>query len=56
MPEAIGYEADICWFCKGNEAGFRRGEDLNPKMDHDACQDCARKPYPQPKQFQEEAA
>lgn len=52
--EQPGYAEDVCWFCDGKEAGFRRGEDQNPKVDHDACEDCARKPYPQPKQFETE--
>lgn len=53
--EAPGYQEDRCHFCNGKEAGFSRREDGasgNSKY-FDACQDCVRKPYPQPKQFEE---
>ena len=49
-----GYGKDVCFFCKGRNAGYRRGDDDNPKSNHDACEECARKPYPQPKQFENE--
>lgn len=49
-----GYEKDKCWFCHKGFAGYQRGEDDNPRVMHDACEACARKPYPQPKQFQKE--
>jgi hypothetical protein len=51
-----GYEKDKCWFCHGKNAGYQRGEDGNIKALHDACEKCARKPYPQPKQFQSQEA
>lgn len=50
----VGYEEDVCAFCHEKNAGYWRGTDDNPKANKDACESCARKPYPQPKNFQEE--
>ena len=51
----IGYERDKCHFCNKHEAGFGRAEDQKPTGPYfDACEECAKKPYPQPKQFKEE--
>jgi hypothetical protein len=62
------YDRDKCHFCGKSAkdspksdpakyvAGYRRGTDDNPRLNFDACETCARKPYPQPKQFQQEEA
>lgn len=63
MSEGIGYEGVLCEFClrktdkQGNPviAGYkRRPKYANEGPWLDACEDCARKPYEQPKQFQKE--
>ena len=49
-----GYTEAVCSFCKGPDAGYQRRKTYageGPWLD--ACEDCARKPYEQPKQFQE---
>lgn len=60
--EFIGpYDKDKCHFCGKSAkngwkhtAGFQRAEDAKSSGPFfDACEVCARKPYPQPKQFQE---
>jgi hypothetical protein len=56
------YDDDKCHFCKKgakngveHTAGFQRAEDSKPSGPFfDACESCARKPYPQPKQFENE--
>jgi len=63
--EFIGpYDRDVCHFCKKsdkthptkdarNVAGFARAEDTKPTGPFfNACESCAKKPYPQPKQFE----
>ena len=62
-PEFVGpYDEIKCHFCgkSGKKdgwkhtAGFGRAEDSKPSGPFfPACQACAEKPYPQPKQFQE---
>jgi hypothetical protein len=48
----IGYEDVVCHFCGKPEAGYARAEDEKPNGPYfDACENCARKPYPQPKQL-----
>ena len=59
MNEAIGYANVKCHFnfpgCKKNHAGYSRAEDDNPRgAVFDACENCVRKPNPQPDQFREE--
>jgi hypothetical protein len=49
-----GFEHDKCHFCGKGNAGYQRRETyatVGPWFD--ACEKCARKPYEQPKQFQE---
>ncbi len=54
MSEPISYENDRCHFCGKPGAGYQRAEDANPPGPFfDACEPCARKPYPQPRQFRE---
>lgn len=51
----IGYSLDRCHFCGGLNAGYQRAEDAKPRGPFfDCCEKCARKPYPQPAQFQKE--
>lgn len=39
--EQPGYSEDACHFCGGNEAGFQRREENDPKGPfYDCCQDC----------------
>lgn len=41
-----GYENDKCHFCGADEAAYQRREDSGPaNVYHDACEDCAKKPY-----------
>jgi hypothetical protein len=55
MRDHIGYEKEKCHFCGKREAGYGRAEDTKPTGPFfDACERCARKPYPQPKQFLEQ--
>jgi hypothetical protein len=43
----VGYEQDVCTFCGKPEAGYQRAKDSNPTGPFfDACETCARKPYP----------
>ena len=64
--EHIGpYDKDKCHFCNKsdkthptqdsrNVAGYQRAEDHKSTGPFfDACEECARKPYPKPKQFEE---
>lgn len=58
MSESIGYEKDKCQInlpgCKKNHAGYQRRKQfaqVGPWLD--ACENCARVPYDQPVQFQE---
>ena len=56
--EFIGpYDHDRCHFCKSKApAAYQRAEDTRPSGPFfDACEECAKVPYPQPKQFQQEA-
>lgn len=66
--EFVGpYDRDRCHFCgksdkthptesSKNVAGFSRAEDDKPTGPFfDACEACAKKSYPVPKQFQKEA-
>lgn len=53
--EQVGYSKDRCYFCGKFSAGYQRYEDDKPHGKdhlHEACEKCARVPYPQPKQFQ----
>ena len=65
--QAGPYDGDKCFFCgksshdkKGNDtpmgtAGYQRREQYAQQGPwRDACNDCAKKPYEQPKQFQQE--
>lgn len=57
MSESVGYENDKCHFgfpgCKKTHAGYERAEDAKPRGPFfDACENCVKRPYPQPKQFQ----
>lgn len=59
MSEAPGYENDKCHFkfpgCSKVEAGYQRRQTyagVGPWFD--ACENCARVEYEQPKQFQKE--
>lgn len=59
MSDSVGYSNVKCHFnfpgCKKINAGYSRAEDSNPRGPvFDACENCVRKPYPQPKQFQKE--
>lgn len=49
MSDAVGYTKDECYFkfpgCKKTEAGYQRADDATG-LYHDACESCARKPYP----------
>jgi len=48
----IGYSQDKCHFCGAGDAGYLRAEDKAPRGPFfDACEGCARKPYPQPEQL-----
>jgi hypothetical protein len=48
----VGYENDVCHFCQGLEAGYQRADNAKPRGPFfDACEACARKPYPQPAQL-----
>ncbi len=59
------YDNDVCHFCGNSDrksptesakhvAGYRRAEDSRPSGPFfDACEACAKVPYPQPKQFKE---
>jgi hypothetical protein len=50
--EHTGYADDVCHFCHGKNAGYLRAEDAKPRGPFfDACEKCARKPYPQPAQL-----
>ena len=52
--QEVGYSEEVCHFCGKGNAGYGRREDGaagNSKY-FDACESCARKPYPQPVQFQ----
>lgn len=54
-----GYVADRCHFnfpgCEKDHAAYQRAEDKKPTGPFfDACENCARKPYPTPPQFQKE--
>ena len=40
MSEGIGYEQDVCHFCKSKDAGYGRQE--NGRV-YDACHKCAKK-------------
>lgn len=60
MSESAGYEKDKCQVkisskCERKEAGYQRRPQYaqqGPWLD--ACETCARVPYEQPAQFQEE--
>lgn len=58
MSDSIGYENHKCHFnfpgCQKDHAGYSRAEDSNIRGPvYDACESCARRPYPQPKQFKD---
>jgi len=43
----LDYENCKCFFCGGDLAGYQRAEDKNPSGPFfDACEACARRPYP----------
>jgi len=57
MGGSTGYEKDKCYFCGKKNACYGRALDVAPAGPYfDACEECAKKPYPVSKQFQEEAA
>lgn len=60
MSEGTGYEKDKCHFkftgCSKTHAAYQRREQyalVGPWFD--ACENCAKKPYDPPAQFQKEA-
>ena len=41
IVEQLGYSEDVCFFCKGPDAGYEMLAD--DKKFHDACEECVRK-------------